>query len=160
MAFRDTVERLRRERTEPMRSADLVSAWRAEVSRLYDDIAEWLLPYTDDGGIQLERHAKAASEESLGSYEIDQLDIVVGREIVRLDPQGTMVIGARGRIDMSHLGSGDPRVLVLTGDEAAPAWHLVDRTSRTRLTPLTKESLEAALEGLLEEYGLRAGSAM
>jgi hypothetical protein len=156
MSFKETVDRLR-QTTAPMRSPDeLVSAWQHDVARLYDEIAEWLKPYVDDGGISLSRQEKAASEERTGSYTIDQLDIDIGNETVRLDPRATSVIGARGRIDMSHLGSGDPVMLILLGDAEHPLWKIVDPAERTKQIPLDKGSFEATLDRLLEEYGTHA----
>lgn len=159
MSLKETIERLRAMRAEPEESGPIVSTWQGEVSRLYDMIGGWLKPYVDDGGIELKRQAKTAYEERTGSYDIDQLDIDVGDETVRLDPAAAIVIGARGRIDMSHLGSGDPLILVLTGPDGQD-WNVVDRSAGRTLTPLTKETFEAALDGLLQEYGKRPEHAM
>lgn len=160
MALKETVERLRDARDRPADAAEVVAFWRTEVFKLYDTIAGWLKPFVDNGGIVLERQSKAMTEEGVGHYEIDRLDIEVGNETVRLDPRGTIVIGARGRIDMSHLGSGDPLYLVLIGTDDKPAWSIVRSKERGTLTPLTKETFEQALDGLLETYGVRSESAM
>lgn len=153
MALKETVARLRSAQAEPDDAGDIVSRWQIAVRHLYDDISTWLSSYIADGDIKLERRSKTAHEDSIGTYDIDQLDIDVGNETVRLDPKGAVVIGARGRIDMSHLGTGDPLILVLTGTGEGPNWSLVDRSMRTGLTPLTKETFEAALDRLLAEYG-------
>lgn len=155
MALRDTVERLRDGHDRRANAAQSIAFWRAEVSKLYDAIEGWLKPYLDDGGILLERQPTSVTEDGLDPYEIDRLDIEVGTETVRLDPRGTIVIGARGRIDMSHLGSGDPIYLVLVGSDDRPGWSIVEPKDRKNLRPLTKETFESALESLLESYGVR-----
>jgi len=160
MALRETIERLRDARGEREDPTDIVDRWKGAVSRLYDDIAAWLKPYVDDGGLVLERVTKAVHEEATGAYEIDVLDIEVGTETVRLEPMGAVVIGALGRIDMSLLGSGDPLFLVLAGPAQQPTWNLVKPSKRTRSTALTKATFEATLEELLAAYGLRSGPTM
>lgn len=160
MALRETVERLRKTRTEEPKPADAVQTWRVEVARLYETVTDWLRPLVEEDGVVLTKETKAAYEDSVGSYEIDQLDIEVGDEVVRFDPKGTVVIGARGRIDVTLLGSGDPSILVLTGEADQPAWSIVDRSARTNLVPLTRESFEALLERLLESYEVRAEVSM
>lgn len=157
MALRETIERLKEPRGEREEPADIVARWKAAVSGLYDDIATWLQPYIDDGSLVLKRVAKPVHEEATGPYEIDVLDIEVGTETVRLEPKGTVVIGAFGRIDISHLGSGDPLFLVLTGPTEQPTWNLVKPSERRRTTVLTKETFEATLDDLLAAYSLQSG---
>ncbi|MEL6064424.1 MULTISPECIES: hypothetical protein [unclassified Methylobacterium] len=157
MALRETIERLKDPRGYREEPADIVAKWKAAVSKLYDDIATWLKPYLDDGSLVLKRVPKPVHEEATGPYEIDVLDIEIGAETVRLDPKGTVVIGALGRIDMSHLGSGDPLFLVLTGPPDQPIWNLVKPSERRRATVLTKETFEATLDDLLAAYSLQSG---
>ena len=160
MPLRDTVERLRHARVEPNDPVYNADRWRDDVTQLYRNISEWLAPFIEDGGIVLKQHSKTVFEESIGSYEIDQLDIEVGDETVRLDPRGAIVIGARGRIDMSHLGTGDPLLLVLTGTADQSHWAIVNRSVRTKLTALTKDSFESALESLVEQYATSSEPSM
>lgn len=160
MALKDTVDRLSRLKEEPPPADRVVDDWRSAVSDLYDRIADWLAPYVDEGTMLLTRHPKSAHEERTGPYDIDVLDIDVGPETVRLDPRGAVVIGARGRIDMTLLGRGDPVMLILAETDAAPEWSIVDRTRRTTLTPLTKDAFEAALDAVLDAFELPSGLTM
>ena len=160
MSLRETVERLRKSRVAQDDPGDSVERWREDVSDLYRQVTEWLQPFTADGGIVLTRQPKTIHEEGLGEYETEQLDIEVGDETVRLDPRAMRVIGARGRIDISHLGSGDPAMLILTGTADDRTWNIVDRTDRTGLTPLTKDSFEAALDRLVQPFEPGSGPAM
>ncbi|MCJ2055218.1 hypothetical protein MKL09_01480 [Methylobacterium sp. J-048] len=154
MALKETIQRLRDAGGDREEPAALVTRWQGAVSGLYDAIAAWLKPFVDDGGIILERRLKPMHEAATGAYEIERLDIEVGTETVRLDPMGTVVIGARGRIDMSRLGSGDPLFQVLAGPAEQPGWSIVQPSARSRSTPLTKESFETALDALLTAYDL------
>ena len=160
MALRETVERLRKTQVEALSPADVIQAWQTEVDRLYATLSDWLRPLVDNGDIVLTSGTKAAYEDTLGPYDVAQLDIEVGDEIVRCDPRGTIVVGARGRIDVTLLGIADPSILVLTGEVGYPSWSIVDRSTRTTLVPLTKESFEALLEKLLESYEIRAEPSM
>lgn len=157
MALKETVERLRRLKDDAPSKDDTVDEWRSAVSDLYDRITDWLTPFLDDKAIALERRPKSAYEEQIGDYDIDMLDIDVGPETVRLDPRGAVVIGARGRIDMTLLGRGEPLMLILSEGDGEPGWFVVERQRRTTLTPLTKDVFEASLEKLLEDFDLRPG---
>ena len=160
MALKDTVERLQKLRENPQPGSEIIGEWRSAVSGLYDQIAGWLGPYVDNESMTLTHHIKSAHEDSIGTYDIDVLDIDVGPETVRLDPRGAIVIGARGRIDMTLLGRADPLMLVLTESDDGRGWFIVERQRRTTLTPLTETTFESALEGLLERYDLRPGPSM
>ena len=88
MALRETVERLRKTQVEAPSPADVIQAWQTEVDRLYATLSDWLRPLVDNGDIVLTRGTKAAYEDTLGPYDVAQLDIEVGDEIVRCDPRG------------------------------------------------------------------------
>lgn len=156
MALRDTVERLRKLNDGPPPKDDIIGEWRSAVSELYDRIAGWLSPYVDDETMVLTRHPESVHEEQIGTYDIDVLDIDVGPETVRLAPRGTVVIGARGRVDMTLLGRGDPLMLILAEADGGRAWFVVERQRRTTLTRLTGDAFEAALERVLEGFDLRS----
>lgn len=62
-------------------------------------------------GVTLERVPKAIYEGQLGDYEVESLLIKVGSERVEFDPVGTLVIAARGRVDIK--GANGKAMLVL-----------------------------------------------
>lgn len=159
MALKDTIDRILGSRTTMDRmdaQRSIVGRWQSDVGQLYDRVGEWLKPFVEAGDITLERQEISVEEERTGLYEIDRLDLGVGDEIIRLEPKGTVVIGAHGRIDMSRLGSGEDPILLVLTDTSDPQWSIVDRSARTTLEPLTKETFETAIEKLLVHYGTQA----
>lgn len=74
--------------------------WLRKLAELHTLVTESLDAYVKRGDVAINRVPIGLHEEQLGSYTADQLDIVLGRQVVRLKPIGTYLIGARGRVDM------------------------------------------------------------
>jgi hypothetical protein len=75
-----------------------------------------------DGKIEIMRENVAKHEEMLGNYDVERLKIMIGRQIVYLDPKAKFVIGAYGRVDMSGTNGNIKIVLV---DEDLDGWGAV-----------------------------------
>src|SRR3546814_2714718 len=74
--------------------------WLDKLAELYELVNKSLGDYVKSGDVSISRSPVTLHEEQLGSYQVDQLEILLGRQIVRLKPIGTFLIGARGRVDM------------------------------------------------------------
>lgn len=110
--------------------------WISAVDNLYDSITKWLAPFTSgtDSQIKISLEEKIAKEEEYGSYVIKKMSIVIKGQQVVLDPIGTMLIGAKGRVDME-------------GSYGKIRFLLVDKTLKEpRITVRIIDSLHKALE--------------
>lgn len=74
--------------------------WLNKLVELYALVNKSLEDYVKSGDVKITRFPVTLNEEQLGSYQSEQLEILLGRQVVRLKPVGTVLIGARGRVDM------------------------------------------------------------
>ena len=127
------------------------SEWISAVGRLYDDIERWLEPWREQGYLTVTRSPIPKSEEPLGDYEIDTLEITAGDETVVFEPFGRNVIGALGRIDVYLRGfKSDAQLLVrLVNVEGEVRWELWKSKFSGPRTPFDKKCLETLLDELL-----------
>jgi hypothetical protein len=93
------------------------SDWKAEKKEwllfldiLYKSFEAYLKDYINRG-IKITYDEIELTEENFGTYKAKRMLINIAGEIVRLQPIGTNIIGAKGRVDM--LGSGGSVMLVL-----------------------------------------------
>lgn len=75
--------------------------WISFVDELYLSIKNYLANYIKEGLVSFNIEKILISEEYIGSYQIDKLVISVGNEDVSLTPIGTLIVGSKGRVDMS-----------------------------------------------------------
>ena len=89
--------------TAPVRpdfnSKEILSFWREQLNVLYQDIQSWLLEYGDK--INFQFMETELTEELLGSYIVPSASIIVGNKQAQLIPVGTILIGTKGRVDLS-----------------------------------------------------------
>jgi hypothetical protein len=86
--------------------------WRTYLNKLYDSIVYiWMKDYISKGMVQVASKTKTIHEEFSGEYEVPALDIIFAGKTVRLDPIGTMLIGAKGRVDL--IGKNGTVALIL-----------------------------------------------
>lgn len=126
--------------------------WQNAVGKLYVDVMNWLAELERDGLVRFVQVENEASEELLGSYKINQLEMDFKKTKVILQPVGAMVVGADGRVDMFRRGFHDQAVMLIytTGnDEGEGGWDIWSGTSPRDARPLTKENLETILEAWL-----------
>ena len=88
-----------------------ISDFQDYIESLYSAIEGYLDDYVKSGNIVLGRSNHSIYEERLGNYSIKTLDIKIGFNEVKLKPIGTMLIGAKGRVDI--IGNRTLRRLVL-----------------------------------------------
>ncbi|WDD93054.1 hypothetical protein Bsp3421_003100 [Burkholderia sp. FERM BP-3421] len=75
--------------------------WLTRLDELYALVSSSLRQYTDKGNIAVHIEDVDLCEEQLGTYRAKAARIVIGNNLVRLDPVGTFLVGARGRVDMT-----------------------------------------------------------
>ena len=74
--------------------------WIEYVNSLYTNIDEWLHDFVSNHMLRISRETIELSEEDIGKYNIDKYIISIENYQITLEPLGTMIIGAWGRIDM------------------------------------------------------------
>ncbi len=89
--------------------------WKSHVHHLYKQVEIWIRKSGAFNKIQLDKREITISENHIGSYQIDQLIWTVGGHIINFIPQGRLIIGAKGRVDII-CGSRKALLLLLSKD--------------------------------------------
>ena len=122
--------------------------WLAKLDQLYKKVESLLSKYLSAGEIKLEYKAVQLQEENIGPYDAREVILHIGRQQVLLVPVGTMVLGAKGRVDV--IGpAGRAQVLLVERppspnpppDDANLEWKIVTRPPERRFLELTQQSL-------------------
>lgn len=93
--------------------------WLDHLDRLYTRIEKMLEGYTKSGDIELKYQEKSLNEEYIGEYAVKSLRIKMKYQEVVLDPIGTNLIGAYGRVDMNG-SSGTVRLVLVNKNLSRP----------------------------------------
>ncbi len=121
--FNDFVKRQLAFKTDPVNWNDVRDEWQAKLSELYKDIENFLGEYIENGSISCEYNEITLTEENIGHYLVDKLTINIGNKKITFTPIGTLLIGAKGRVDV--LGSVGKCKIVLTDAEARSASDMI-----------------------------------
>ncbi len=89
--------------------------WKTHVHNLYEQVEGWIRKSGAFNKVQLDKQKITISENYIGSYQIDQLIWTVGGHIIHFIPQGRLIIGARGRVDII-CGNRKALLLLLSKD--------------------------------------------
>jgi hypothetical protein len=87
--------------------------WLKQLDGFYLLVGTWLADYKDSGKLKVEMSTVSLSEEHIGTYEAASMTISLGTDKVTLVPVGTLIIGGRGRVDMT--GPAGTAKFILTG---------------------------------------------
>lgn len=131
--------------------------WVGMVDDLFSQIDAWLRPLILSGSVKSIRKSVQLTEQDLGRYDIASLELLLASRKLTLEPVGTMLIGAFGRIEVSG-PNGTAVLLLLNTDNKVPpndkrahvAWFIAHPAQslrslpKTRLErrPLTQESFQ------------------
>lgn len=74
--------------------------WLKALNCFYSQVEQWLSEYTKAGKIEVQECNIHLYEENLGEYIAGMRTIKIGPEVAILRPIGTLIIGARGRVDL------------------------------------------------------------
>ena len=92
---------LARQSAEAVNSKETLADWLRELNALYSTMEGFLQSYTESGQIKIERRPVQLTEEYLGTYDAEALAMLIGNDEVTAQPVGTLLIGSRGRVDLS-----------------------------------------------------------
>jgi hypothetical protein len=115
--------------------------WIKSVDDFYDEVYNWLYPFKQQSLLQIHKRGMIISEEYLGTYTVNQMDILLGNDIVSLIPRGTLILGSYGRIDMR--GPKGDRLLV---EQKWNEWRFSGQTSRRDFWDVNEESFKSAIQ--------------
>jgi hypothetical protein len=144
--------------------------WLGHLNELYRKIESFLAEYIQAGEVKLSYRDIELNEENIGSYTARQMVLKIGRQEITMTPVGTLLIGAKGRVEVvgpagrtrlllvDSKASG-PRIKVTVSIgakpeppnvEAAPkeikwAWKIATSPPTIQYIELTQESLFQAL---------------
>jgi hypothetical protein len=144
--------------------------WLRKADEFYSLVRDSLSEFTSTGMASLDFVDISLSEEMLGTYSMKEARISLGRQIVKLTPIGTFLVGARGRIDMKGPrgvarfvvvppGTREPRIRISFEKKDAPSdpiappetwiWKIATSPPRVTYIDVTKESFREALMGVV-----------
>ncbi len=155
---REYAERERTDEAEaPALRQSRIQWWEGRVGALLGDISRWLSPLVQSGSLKIEPGKVNLEEESLGRYEIASGIIKLGPKRLTLNPIGTIIIGALGRIDVTGPNGKAVLLLVAPDDSTAStkdrmanaSWFISHpllsgkaKAQRRELRPLTQETFQ------------------
>ena len=117
--------------------------WLASVEKFYGDMEHWLKKYIDNGRITIEKGVERIQEEHIGKYQAASRVIKIGNDRVFLRPVGTLLLGARGRIDME--GPKATVKFILTGKHSDGIRISLSSPSKKNSVPESTKEPKAAL---------------
>lgn len=141
------------------------SEWLQSLNRLYSQIESFLDKYISAKQILRRYRTIDLNEEYIGYYKAKQLTLKVGRQEVNFVPIGTMILGARGRVDVVG-PTGRVQLLLVDSEASNPSdliqeevnfgdkvskpskapreaeweWKMVTRPPESRFEELTQET--------------------
>lgn len=110
--------------------------WLRYLNQLYKDIEEFMKTYISNGDASCVYQNITLNEECIGSYVARQMVLHIGLQQVTFTPIGTLLIGTKGRVDVS--GPAGKARLSLNNKKVSNASQLirvtVEPTSTTKKT--------------------------
>ena len=137
--------RAQSESGDPIDWAKRRGDWLRALEELYTSMQRHLEPYTETREIPIERTPMRLREDHLGTYDASKLTFKIGRKKIVAKPIGTLLIGARGRVDLS----GPSKTLkVVLLDKGGPV-----RATTISHGDLTDVSSRSMVRGEVDEAG-------
>lgn len=125
--------------------------WQQQLEELYRKISTWLRPLETEGVLTLRRAPMQLSEQHIGTYDADALVLEFSGEGVVLEPQGTLVVGARGRVDVFRRGrrGSQPVMLILSGSKEEATWKIWYSRDPQQRQELNEANFKTLVESFL-----------
>lgn len=123
--------------------------WVSRIHQLYELVSDWLDEYRSQGTVEIATYDVDITEESLGTYQVPAMDIVVGNKKARLVPVGAIIIGASGRVDLRGPAGTSTFVLVPMSSSEPRIYSFISTSEEERKK--TQAEIDAALEKTKKE---------
>lgn len=118
--------------------------WLANIDQLYGLIEQWLAPLVGDGTVKVLKSSVHLTEDYIGSYDVDVLAIIIGKQRVAFHPKAALIVGAQGRVDVR--GPRAIRSLIVEDD----TWSILERQPRLKTLPFNEDSFRDVLGEVME----------
>lgn len=125
--------------------------WLEELRKLHANVRQWLSSLVQENLVDIRSTPVRLSEEHIGAYAADALVLEFTGQGIVLEPKGTVIVGARGRVDVFLRGQrgAQPVMLILGGPKDAAYWSIwPTRDPGTRQT-LDESTFKSLLDALL-----------
>jgi len=136
-------QKARPEKAKPIDWESQKGEWLQNLRSFYSTIDGYLAPYRESGKLKVESSSVRLTEEHIGTYEAECRTVLVGSDKVTLVPVGTLLIGARGRVDMN--GPLGTVKFIFTGKNSngiSISWKIQGEEKQpARKEPVTKEAV-------------------
>jgi hypothetical protein len=93
--------------------------WLKYLSVFYKKVEGFLKEYVTDGRVACKYTEQEIFEEYIGSYSAKALNIELGSHKLKLEPIGTNIIGAKGRVDLIG-ANGKVRFVLVNKNASTP----------------------------------------
>ncbi len=129
--------------TTPIDWGQRLKEWMSHLDTFYSSVEAYLKPYIDAGKLSIDKTQIHLQEEYIGEYDAQQLIIHLGNNTIRLQPIGTRLIAAKGRVDM--LGpKGDVKFVLVNKNYSGPEISVRIAAKGEKLT--SEEKAESVIE--------------
>jgi hypothetical protein len=142
------------------------NTWLHHLELLYAEVIGYLKPY-ESSGVTVNLRPIELSEDYIGRYSADAMDITIGGKTITLEPVGTLIVGSKGRVEVvgplaraqlflldSRLKSMSELIHVSVSVNSGPpsssrhepasdirwVWRIVTRPPRREILELNKDS--------------------
>ncbi len=112
--------------------------WIRYLDQFYKTVEQFLSEYIDSGKIRLTYSKKNIIEEYIGEYSVKVLQMELGPHTVKLEPIGTNLIGAKGRVDLIG-ANGKVRFVLVDRTSSGPKNKMTVRVSGEKAPEEEKE---------------------
>lgn len=119
--------------------------WLARLNALYSQINEFLKDYIDAGSITTEIGNIELNEEFSGPYVAPTMIIHIGLQEIKLLPIGTMLVGAKGRVDVVGR-AGTSRLLLVDKKATSPSQFIAITIVDPKNPPPAKRTVPQPIE--------------
>ena len=141
ISFDDFVNQLIVKREPPIDWIQVRDDWKKHLDEFYQLAEGFLQKYIDQDKVRITTATKQITEEHIGSYDVKSLEVQIGAIKVQLDPIGTRILGARGRVDM-HGPHGTVRFVLVAKAASSPTIRVTIRDSSSE----TKDEPKSVVE--------------
>jgi len=121
------------------------NTWLKSINDLYENIDKWLKSHQENGLLEIKLGIKVhISEEYIGSYDAPVMEIIIGKDKIKLEPKGTLILGSYGRIDMKG-----PKGEIMIIEPEWNDWKFAQRSPKLQTWPIMSESFQEVLAKII-----------
>jgi len=121
--FDEFLRNVQESEANPYDWAPKISEWKSDIQSFFELIETYLSKYVREHRITINYDPVQFAEDGVGTFTSQVATIKMGSAVVKLEPVGLNIVGARARVDMR--GNGGRVRFLLMDQKATQARHLV-----------------------------------